>query len=127
MYIWLFSIFFFLYNLGRETRRLLPELSAVDRATFFNDVQTIYHAIAENLKTRLPLKNKFLQDVRILDPSMRTEPNSVDQMIRVARAVPGLLTDTESDLIRGEWLMYANETIDVKMQMVICESMFIGV
>jgi hypothetical protein len=101
----------FLFS-GEETRRLLSELSAADRTIFFNDVKIIYHAIAEYLKTRLPLKNKFLRDVQILDPSLRTEPNSVDQMIRVARAIPGLLNDMEIDRIRGEWMMYANETID---------------
>ena len=33
-------------------------------------------------------------------------------MIRVARAIPGLLTDMEIDRIRGEWMLYENETID---------------
>ena len=100
------------YSLGEETRRLLSDISAADRTVFFSDVKTIYHAIAEYLKTRLPLKNKFLRDMEVLDPSMKTDPNSTDKMIRVARAIPGLLTGMEIDLIRGEWMMYANETID---------------
>lgn len=33
-------------------------------------------------------------------------------MIRVGRALPGLLNDMEIDRIRGEWMMYASETID---------------
>lgn len=97
---------------GEETRRLLPELSAADRAAFFNDVKVIYHGIAEYLKTRLPLKNKFLRDVQILDPSLRMEPNSADQMIRVGKAIPRLLNDMEIDRIRGEWMMYTIEAID---------------
>ena len=91
----------------------MSELSTADRSLFFNDVKTIYHAIAEYLRTRLPLKSKFLRDVQVLHPSLKAEPNSPDQMIRVGRAIPGLLSDTEIDRIRGEWLMYASEAIDV--------------
>jgi hypothetical protein len=66
----------------------LVEISTSDRATFFNDVKMIYHAIADNLKKHLPLKNTFLKDLHVLDPASRTEPNSADTMIHVARAIP---------------------------------------
>ncbi|CAF1374499.1 unnamed protein product [Didymodactylos carnosus] len=100
------------FKAGEEARRLLAELSAADRTTFFNDVRIMYHTIADYLKTHLPLENKFLRDVQVLDPSLRTEPNSADQMVRVGRGIPRLLSGTEIDRIRGEWMMYAAETID---------------
>lgn len=102
----------FLFSLGEESHRLLSELSAADRSIFFSELKIIYYAIAEYLKSRLPLKNKFSRDVQICDPSLRTESNAADQMVRVVRAVPGLLTPMKIDRIRDERMMYANETID---------------
>jgi len=108
----LVSIFLDFFRLGEEARRLLVDVSASDRAAFFNDVKMIYHAIADNLKKHLPLKSKFLKDLHVLDPALRTEPDSVDQMIRIGRTMPKLLTDAEIDRIRNEYMMYAAETVD---------------
>ncbi|CAF3874603.1 unnamed protein product, partial [Rotaria sp. Silwood1] len=72
----------------------------------------IYHAIADNLKTHLPLKSTFLKDLHVLDPASKTEPDAADTMIRVARAIPKLLSDAEIDCIRHEYMMYATENID---------------
>ncbi len=69
------------------------DVSASDRAAFFNDVKMTYHAIADNLKKNLPLKNKLVKDLQVLDPVLRTKPSSVDQMIRIGRAIPKLLND----------------------------------
>ena len=93
-------------------RRLLVDVSGSARATFFHDVKVICHAIADNLKNHLPLKNAFLTDLHVLDPASRTEPDAVDTMIRVAKAVPKLLSDAEIDRIRYEYIMYAAESID---------------
>jgi len=104
--------FYIFFYLGEEARRLLVEISAAERTTFFNEVKMIYHAIADNLKKHLPLKNKLLKDLHVLDPSSRTKPYSADQMIRVGRAIPKLLTNVEIDRIRHEYMMYAAETVD---------------
>ncbi|CAF5055741.1 unnamed protein product [Rotaria sp. Silwood1] len=72
----------------------------------------IYHAIADKLKKHLPLKNTFLKDLHVLDPASRTEQDSAYTMIRVGRAIPKLLNNTEIDRIRHEFMMYAAETID---------------
>ncbi|CAF1093741.1 unnamed protein product [Adineta steineri] len=79
-----------------EARRLLIEISAVDRATLFDDVKMMYHAIIDNLK------NTFSKDSHVLDPALRTQPDSVDKMIRVEGAIPKLLTDTGVDHIYNE-------------------------
>jgi hypothetical protein len=100
------------FDLGETARRLLVDVSASDRALFFNDVKMIYHAIADNLKKHLPLKNKLLKDLQVLDPALRKEPHSADQMIRIGRAIPKLLSDNEIDRIRNEYMMYESETID---------------
>ena len=47
----------------------------------------------------------------MFDPVSRTEPDSVDTMIRIAKAIPKLLRDTEIDRIRYEYMMYAAEKI----------------
>ena len=87
-------------------------MSASDRASFFNDVKSIYHAIADNLKKNLPLKNTFLKDLHVFDPASRADPTSPDAIVRVGRAIPKLLTDADVDRIRGEYMMFAAETID---------------
>ncbi|CAF2121122.1 unnamed protein product [Rotaria magnacalcarata] len=80
-----------------EARRLLVDVSASDRATFFHDVKLVYHAIADNLKKHFPLKTTFLKDLHVLDPASRTKQDSADTMIRVGRAVPKLLINAQVD------------------------------
>ncbi|CAF2032970.1 unnamed protein product [Rotaria magnacalcarata] len=46
-------------QIGEESRRLPVDVPASDRATFFHDVKLIYHAIADNVKKHLLLKNTF--------------------------------------------------------------------
>ncbi|CAF4771876.1 unnamed protein product, partial [Rotaria socialis] len=99
-------------QIGEEAHRLLVDVSASDRVTLFHDVKLIYHAIVDNLKKHLPLKNTFLKDLHVLDSASRTKPDSADTMIRVGRAIPKLLSDAEIDRIRHEFMMYAAETID---------------
>ncbi|CAF2806282.1 unnamed protein product [Rotaria sp. Silwood2] len=72
----------------------------------------MYRAIVDNLKKYLLQKNKFLKDLRVLDPAARTEFDATDQMVRVGRALPNLLSDSEIDRIRHVFMMYATKTID---------------
>jgi len=58
------------------------------------------------------LKNIFLKDLRIPHPASRSEQNSSDAMVRIARAIAKLLNDSEIDRVRQESMMYAAETID---------------
>jgi hypothetical protein len=88
-------------------------LTQQEREIFFVDVRKIYHGIAQYFKSNLPLDNKFLRDVQILHHSLRNVQNS-DQIVRVARAIPTLLTDNEIDRLRDEWLAYSIENIDEK-------------
>ncbi len=88
-------------------------LTQQERETFFNDVRKIYHGIAQYFKSNLPLKNQFLRDIQILHHSLKGVQNA-DQIVRVARAVPDLLTDSEIDHLYDEWLTYSMETIDEK-------------
>jgi len=91
----------------------LTVLTQQEREIFFNDVRKIYHGIAQYFKLNLPLINRFLRDIQILHPSLKNVQNA-DQIIRVARAVPNLLTDTEIDRLRDEWMAYSLEIIDEK-------------
>ena len=88
-------------------------LTQQERETFFDDVRKIYHGIAQYFKLNLPLNDPFLRDIQILHHSLRSVQNA-DQIIRVARAVPCLLTDKDIDHLRDEWLAYSIETIDEK-------------
>jgi hypothetical protein len=88
-------------------------LTQQEREIFFDDVRKIYHGIAQYFKSNLPLDNKFLRDVQILHHSLRNVQNS-DQIVRIARAIPTLLTDNEIDRLRDEWLAYSIENIDEK-------------
>lgn len=103
----------FFLHLGEKARKQLNMLTHEERETFFNDVRKIYHGIAQYFKLNLPLKNAFLRDIQILHHSMQRVQNP-DQIIRVARAVPCLLTDNEIDRLRDEWIAYSLEIIDEK-------------
>ncbi|CAF1116233.1 unnamed protein product [Rotaria sordida] len=96
-----------------RARKQLNILTQQERETFFNDVRKIYHGIAQYFKLNLPLKNQFLRDIKILHHSLKGVQNA-DQIIRVARTIPQLLTDREIDHLRDEWLTYSIETIDEK-------------
>ncbi|CAF0949463.1 unnamed protein product [Adineta ricciae] len=100
-------------RIGEKTRTALSGLTQQERETFFNDVRKIYHGIAQYFQSNLPLKNGFLRDVQILHHSLKDVRNA-DQIIRVARAVPHLLKDSEIDSLRDEWLAYSLEVIDEK-------------
>jgi len=89
----------------------LTHLTQKERETFFEDVKNIYHTIAEYFKKNLPLTNSFLRDVQILHPSFKSAQYT-DEVGRIARAIPGLLTDREIDYSRDEWLQYSLEHID---------------
>jgi hypothetical protein len=102
-----------LFFVGERARKQLTMLTQQERENFFCDVRKIYHGIAEYFKLNLPLNNSFLRDIQILHPSLRNVQN-VDQIVRVARAVPSLLTDSEIDHVRNEWLTYSMEIIDEK-------------
>jgi hypothetical protein len=98
---------------GERTRKELNGLTQQEREIFFADVRKIYHGISQYFQSNLPLKNDFLRDIQILHHSLK-DVRSADQIIRVARAVPHLLTDNEIDNLRDEWLAYSFETIDEK-------------
>ncbi|CAM4842632.1 unnamed protein product [Rotaria magnacalcarata] len=101
-------------RIGEETRKLLNHLTQQEREKVFEDVKKIYHTTAEYLKKNLPLKNSFLSDVQILHPSYRSVEYS-DEIVRIARAVPGLLSEREIDYSRDEWLIYSlDNNIDEK-------------
>ena len=86
-------------------------LTQQERDIFFEDVRGIYHATAQYFKTNLPLKNSFLRDVQVLHPSFQSIKYT-DEIPRIAKAVPGLLNDTEVDHVRDEWLGYSFEDIN---------------
>jgi len=46
----------------------------------------------------------LLRDLQVLSYSSRTDPSSGDQIVRVARAIPNLLNDTDIDAIENEWI-----------------------
>ncbi|CAF4661877.1 unnamed protein product [Rotaria sp. Silwood2] len=88
-------------RIGEGSRKVLTHLTQKERDTFFEDVKKIYHATTEYFKKNLPLKNSFLRDVQILHPSFKSTQYS-DELERIARAVPGLLTDREIDCLQGD-------------------------
>ena len=104
------SNFFFI---GEAAGKQLSMLTQQERETFFDDVRKIYHGIAQYFKLNLPPNNSFLRDVQILHHSLRNVQNS-DQIIRIARAIPQLLSDGEIDRLCDECLAYFIEVIDEK-------------
>lgn len=91
---------------------MLSLLSKDERDHFFQDVKTIYHAIAQYLRSNIPLDNSFLRDLQVLDHRRRLDPEGPDAIVRIGRSVPGLLSSTEINGLRDEWLMYSLEDIN---------------
>ncbi len=54
----------------------------------------------------------LLCDLQVLGHSSRSDPSSGDQIVRVARAIPNLLSDREIDNLVNEWILYSIELID---------------
>ena len=91
---------------------MLSLLTEDERDHFLQHMKTIYHSIAQYLKSNLPLDNLFLRDLQILDHRRRSDPEGADAIVRVGCSVPGLLSSDEIDVLRDEWLMYSLENID---------------
>jgi hypothetical protein len=83
-----------------------------EKKSFYQDVRKIYETIANYLKKNLPLHNMLLCDLQVLGHSSRSDPSSGDQIVRVARAIPNLLSDREIDNLVNEWILYSIELID---------------
>ena len=85
-------------------------LTQQEGEVFFEDVRKIYHAVAQYFKTNLPLKNLFLHKVPVLHPLFQSVQYT-DEITRIAKAVPGLLNDTEIDQVRDDCLNSSLEDI----------------
>ncbi|CAF0764829.1 unnamed protein product [Adineta ricciae] len=99
-------------RIGEQTRKLVPSLSFDEKKTFYEDIRKIYKSIGAYLKKNLPLNNMLLRDLQVLNCSSRTDLSSGDQIVRVARAIPNLLNDSDIDALENEWLLYSIEVID---------------
>jgi len=58
------------------------------------------------------LNNVLLRDLQILSPLSTANRSSTDEIVRVARAIPGLFVDSEIDKLENEWFLYSIETIE---------------
>jgi hypothetical protein len=54
----------------------------------------------------------LLRDLQVLGHSSRSDPLSGDQIVRVGRAIPNLLTDRDIDDLMNEWMLYSIELVD---------------
>lgn len=54
----------------------------------------------------------LLRDLQVLNYSSRDDLLSGEQIVRVARAIPNLLNDSDIDALESEWLLYSIEVID---------------
>ena len=97
----------------RRSSKIINLSQPKERESFFEDVKKIYHTTADYLKKKLPLKNVFLRDIQILNPSFKSVQYT-DELVRIARSIPCLLTDREIDYARDEWLIYSLDNIDEK-------------
>ncbi|CAF2855769.1 unnamed protein product [Rotaria sp. Silwood2] len=86
--------------------------------TWFQQEGPLIHLLHHELSELFHLVSlQFLKSDYVADKSgsdLLDLDFNADQIIRVARAVPHLLTDNEIDHLRNEWLIYSYETIDEK-------------
>ncbi|CAF0979657.1 unnamed protein product [Adineta steineri] len=99
-------------RIGEQTKKLISSLNFDEKKSFYEDVRKIYKAIAAYMKKNLPLNNMLLRDLQVLNYSSRTDSSSGDQIVRVARSISNLLSDTDIDTLENEWLLYSIEVID---------------
>ncbi len=97
---------------GEQTRKLISSLNLDEKKSFYQDVRKIYETIATYLKKNLPLDNMLLRDLQILGPLSTVDRSNTDQIVRVARAIPNLFSDTDIDNLEGEWILYSIEKIE---------------
>jgi hypothetical protein len=54
----------------------------------------------------------LLRDLQILGPLSTADRSNTDQIVRVARAIPNLFTDSDIDNLENEWILYSIEKIE---------------
>jgi hypothetical protein len=48
----------------------------------------------------------LLRDLQILGPLSTADRSNTDQIVRVARAIPSLFTNSDIDNLENEWILY---------------------
>ncbi|CAF3440502.1 unnamed protein product [Rotaria socialis] len=92
-------------DIGETTRTYIKDLSASEKAIFFQNIRQVYCTITELTKS-LPLKNDFLRHLQCLQPLARQQESSRTSIMYLSRHVPYLLTNEEIDRVGAEWRVY---------------------
>ncbi|CAF4607013.1 unnamed protein product [Rotaria socialis] len=93
-------------DIGETTRTYIKDLSASEKAIFFQNIRQVYCTITKELTKSLPLKNDFLRHLQCLQPLARQQESSRTSIMYLSRHVPYLLTNEEIDRVGAEWRVY---------------------
>ncbi|CAF4148664.1 unnamed protein product [Rotaria magnacalcarata] len=93
-------------DIGETTRTYIKDLSASEKAIFFQNIRQVYCTITNELTKSLPLKNDFLRHLQYLQPFPRQRESFRTSITYLSRHVPYLLTNEEVDRVGVGWCVY---------------------
>lgn len=97
-------------DFGAKTQELVRQMKKDNNqklALLQKDMLHFMKTSAKYLQDRLPLKNRFLNNVRCLQPAMRSTPESSQMITALATCLPQLCGDiTFTDRVSNEWQLY---------------------
>ena len=91
-------------TIGTEAKKLISTFAESDRFVFLNGVKRFFIHICDELKQKLPLKNKVLANLRFLKPENR-KTEGERMIVGCAKVMPPVakLTSREMDALSLEW------------------------
>ena len=90
--------------IGLKAKELISKLSDLDRAVFLCGVLDFYLELSDRLLKNLSLSNRYLANLRFLNPEFRNT-ESEKRIIESAKKLPPFakITHIELDLLATEW------------------------
>ena len=88
-----------------EVRNLLTKCSAELKTEHLKKMQSALISIISYLQENLPLDSTPLNDLMCLNPLLRSK-SPPDNICRIARLMPHVISPESISLIRDEWTMY---------------------
>ena len=97
-------------EIGAKTERLLKESSPFEQTKGKEKMLQFYISTTKQLQRRLPLEDALLLNAVCLHSGARTKTNSLNNIERLAKMVPHVISETEVSEVKDEWRLYTVES-----------------
>lgn len=98
-------------EIGSDTREQMASASVSDKSKIRLGARSFYRACTKYLIKKLPLENKLLQHLKILQPSNRQSDGAVNSVRALASMIPSVISPQNVSALTDEWIMLQAETL----------------